>query len=88
MTASRSARLAPVAVVASRCTRVPLRAMSEMRPVHIVGAHRRAVEAMDRARYGDAAGRSSSATTWCSHPGERAGRIVVAVERTVVPLRR
>jgi len=77
-----------MAVVASRCTRVPLRAMSEMRPVHIVGAHRRAGEAMERARYGEAAGRPSSTTEWCVHPRDRAGRVVVAVERRVVPLRR
>jgi hypothetical protein len=62
--------------------------MSEMRPVHIVGAHRRAVEAMDRARYGDPAGRSSLDTAWCTHPRDRAGRVVVAVERRVLPLRR
>ena len=88
MTEGRSVRLSAIAAGASRCTRVPLRAMSEMRPVHIVGAHRRAVEAMDRARYREAADRSSSGTAWCAHPKERAGRVVVTAERSVVPLRR
>jgi hypothetical protein len=59
-----------------------------MRPVHIVGARRRAQEAMDRARDAEAGRRSVFAPPSLTHPRNRSDRVAVVGVRRDSPLRR